>query len=360
MVVAATPRPLVASLPLTAACIVVLDRERRAPDGSPWLWTLPALALLWVNVHGSFVVLFVLLGCHGLALLVDALRSRAAVWWQPLLRLGGVGLLSLVTTLVNPFGAEMLLYPFETLRLGVLSEAIHEWRQPLITDPQLWPLFALVAAAIIALVRSGERRRTLDVVLLVVFGGLALTAARHAAIFAIVAFPIVARLLSRREPVGMRAAWAAATPGERRTEAALSFVVVLLTVWVTFPALTAAGNERAIVAWHGDRAIARAAEGDLPGRLWNSYDLGGHAIWLGTPEVLVSIDSRTDLYGDGAVREHLAEWRGERDAPARFADQGIGAVLVERQAPLVGQLERHGWERAEEDEVAVVLLPPAR
>jgi hypothetical protein len=354
MVVAATPRPLVASLPLTAACVVVLDRERRAPDGSPWLWTLPALALLWVNVHGAFVVLFVLLGCHGLALLVDGLHSRAAGWWRPLLRLGGVSLVSLAATLVNPFGAEMLLYPFETLQLGVLSDAIHEWRQPVVTDPQFWPLFALVGTSVVALVRA-VGRRTADVVLLVVFGGLALTAARHAAIFAMVAFPVVARLLSRHERMVLRQAWSAAAPGERRIEFAVLATVGLLVGVLVAPALTSNGNERAIAAWHGDRAITRVAEGDLPGRLWNSYDLGGHLIWLVTPDVLVSIDSRTDLYGDEVVREHLAEWRGERAAPTRFEAEGIGTVLVERHAPLVKQLTAAGWELVDQDAVAVVL-----
>jgi hypothetical protein len=360
MVVAATPRPLVASLPLTAATVVVLDREARSPGGSPWMWTLPLLALVWVNVHGAFVVLFVLVGCHGLALLVDALQDRPAGWWRPVRRLTVVAVLAVSATIVNPFGAAMLRYPSETLRLGVLSEAIHEWRQPTPTDLQFWPLFALVAMGGVAVVRIGERRQTLDVVLLVVFGGLAMSAARHAAIFAIVAFPIVARLLSRHRPISLRDAWAAATPGERRTESTLLLVIAVLVAMVVSPALTVAGNKRAIAAWHGDRAIVRVAEGDLPGRLWNSYDLGGHVIWLGTPDVLVSIDSRTDLYGDDAVREHLAEWHAERDAATRFAEQGIGTVLVERQSPLVDQLEAADWNVVEEDDVVVVLrTPPA-
>jgi hypothetical protein len=196
--------------------------------------------------------------------------------------------------------------------------------------------------------------------LLAVFGGLALTAARHAAISAIVAFPVVARLLSQHESRRVRESWAAATPGERRIETAVLLVVASLVALVSSPALTVTGNERAIADWHGDRAIARVAEGDLPGRLWNSYDLGGHVIWLSAPDVLVSIDSRTDLYGDEVVREHLAEWRGERDAPAHFSGLGIGTVLVERQAPLMDQLENAGWRRVEEDDVAVVLLAPGR
>jgi hypothetical protein len=358
-VVAATPRPLVASLTLTAATIAVLERER-ASAGTRLLWTLPLLTVLWVNTHGAFVILFVLVGCHGLALLVEGLGSRALGRSFALGRIALAGGVSLLAVPLNPFGARMLLYPFETLQLGVLEEFIHEWRRPVLTDVQFWPLFALVAVSAFALLRADERRRPADVVLLVTFGGLALTAARHGAIFALVAFPIVPRLLSRREPLPAREAWSRAAPFERRVEASLLVVVAVLTSVVVSPALTASGNERAIAAFHGERAAARAATGALPGQLWNSYDLGGYVIWHGTPDVLVSMDSRTDLYGDQMVREHIAEWLGERDAPTTFPARGIEAVLVERRAPLVAQLEDGGWLRIEEDHHAVLLQAPRR
>jgi hypothetical protein len=358
MVVAATPRPLVASLPLTALTVAVLDRERAEPGGSPVLWTLPVVGLVWVNTHGAFVVLFVLLGVHGLAVLIDGFRGCPSGWWRPFSRLVAVAVAAVVATLVNPFGWKMLLYPFETLRLEVLGEIIHEWRRPVLTDVQFWPLFALVGLSAVAAARVGARRRTIDVALLLVFGGLALTAARHGALFAIVAFPVVARLVSRRPPVPFRAAWVGARPQERTIEGAVLGGVGLLVAALVAPAMTVRGNQAAIEAWHGDRAAASVAEGDFPGRLWNSYDIGGYVIWHGFPDVPVSMDSRTDLYGDDLVREHFAEWHGERDAPARFREQGIATVLVERHAPLVAQLEQAGWSRASDAVHAVVLTRP--
>jgi hypothetical protein len=356
-IVAAVPRPLIVSLLLTAVTVAVLEPERRT-GGTRWLWSLPVVAVTWVNIHGAFVVLFVLVGCHGLAVLVDGVRSGASAWRRSLGRLVAVGAAALLATLVNPFGPRLLPYALETLELGVLREFVHEWRQPVLADLQFWPLFLLVGVSAVALGVAGERRRTVDVVLLVVFGGLALTAARHAAIFAVVAFPTVARLLSRAEPIPWRAAWGRARPTERRLEAGLLVVVVALVAVVTAPALTSGGNERATAELLGEAALDRAAAGDLPGRLWNSYDLGGYVIWHSEGEVLVSMDSRTDLYGDGLVREHIAEWAGARDAPARFAEQGIRTALVERVAPLASQLEEAGWLREAEDHRAVLLRSP--
>jgi hypothetical protein len=357
MISAATPRPLVASLALTAACMPVLEHDRFKAHGSRWIWILPLIAAAWVNVHGAFVVLFVLLACHGLGTLLDGLRQRQEGWQRRVMRLGGVGLLVLLATSINPFGFAMLVYPLETLQLGVLAESVDEWRRPALSDPQSWPLLGMVALSAVAVLRA-RQPPSIDVVLLVAFGGLALTAVRHGPIFAIVAFPVVVRLWSDGTTVPLRAAWSLATSRERRMEGAILVVIAGLSVLLVSPALTDSGHHAAIAAMHGDRAVARAAGGDLPARLWNSYDLGGHVIWLGSPEVLVSMDSRTDLHGDEDVREHIAEWHGERDAPARFERDGIRTVLVERQAPLVQQLEQAGWERVELDDVAVVLRAP--
>jgi hypothetical protein len=359
MVVSATPRPLIASLPLTAICVVILQWERSSATGTRWLWALPLLAALWVNIHGAFIVVFALIGCHGLAWLLEAFRGAEPAWRKRLGRLVVAGVLGLLTVTVNPFGAAMLTYPVETLRLDVLAVSVHEWRRPTLRDPQFWPLFALLAVGVAALLRSGERRRPSDIVVLVVFGTLAASAARHGSIFAVVAWPIIARLSSRGETLAIGDAWAASTRRERVLDVGVVASLVALTATVAFPAITVDGNDRAIEAFHGDQAVARAASGDLPGRLWNSYDLGGHVIWLGKPEVLVSIDSRTDLHGDEAVLQHLADWNGPPGVARRFDEQGIRTVLVERWAPLVAILEAEGWQRVVEDQLAVVLRKPS-
>ena len=356
-IVVASARPQVALLPLTAYALVVLDREHRS-GGSRLLWTLPLVAVVWVNTHGTFVVLFVLLGCHGLAMLIDRTRGGYAEWQHRFSRLLAVGLLVTVATLVNPFGAQMLTYPFEYMQVEAHHGILDEWRRPVPTDLRSWPVYALIATAVFALLRPRQPRRTVDIVLLLVFGGLALTAVRHSAVFAIVAYPILARLLSGGPAVSWTEVWVAARPSERRIETGVLAVVLLLALVVSAPALTPGGNDRATGELMPTTAAQAVVEGALPGRLWNSYDVGGYVIWEGWPEVLVSMDSRADLYGDELVREHIAEWRGERNAPAAFDSRGIQVVLVERQAPLVQQLEEAGWRLVETDELGVVLISP--
>jgi hypothetical protein len=356
-VVSASVRPLVLALPLTAFTAVVLDREARSAP-TQWLWAIPFISIVWVNTHGTFVLPFLLLGCHALGALIDLVGHRHEGSRARLLRLVAAGTLSLLGIVVNPFGARMLLYPFEFAAVRVHHEGISEWQSPRFDDPQAWPLFVLLAIGVYALVRHRGRTTTHDLILLVAFGGLALTAIRHSSVFAIVAYPQVARLLSGDAAIRLRSQSLATNPGQRRAEIAIIAVLLGLVLFLTAPALTRAGNERATGELMPLEAADAVVDSAPVARLWNSFDVGGYVIWRGAPELLVSMDSRADLYGDDLVREHIAEWYGERDAPERFADQGIDTVLVERYAPLVAQLEAADWIRVEDDGFGVVLRAP--
>ena len=384
MASAATPRPVVLQLPLLALTLTVLEREHRHDTGTPMLWCLPILAIAWVNLHGSFVFLFVLIASFGLGAIIDTYRSRAPTSSRTLEpnqgprsagRLVVVGLLSTIAIVVNPFGVQMLVYPLETIATGLgAAYEIDEWRPVELADPRYWPFVGMLGLSAFAVLRSRGRLRSVDLILLAVFGLLGLTAYRNGPVFAAIAFPIGASLLSRRSNVVRSEAIALANRSERAVEASLLLVVAVSVAAIVWPAFTTAGHDRADTEWFGAHAIVAVAGGHYPQPIWNSYDQGTYLIWHGWPDVLVSMDSRSDLHGlqpsDGRlavlgfreesdrVREHIAEWNAERDAPARFAAEGIQTVLVERASPLVEQLEGAGWRRVEQDERAVVLLPP--
>ncbi len=60
-------RPHVMSWLFTLAWFVILDSERKGFDHRGRLWLLPVLMVAWVNMHGGFLVGFVLLGIFWLA-----------------------------------------------------------------------------------------------------------------------------------------------------------------------------------------------------------------------------------------------------------------------------------------------------
>ena len=111
------PRPEILTLLAVAAYLAVLSRT----DGRPELaWVLPVIQMLWVNVHGLFVLGPIILGAY----LVDRLAVgrqrhettglpaplRRRRWWG---HIGGAAVLVGLACLVNPYGLRGALLPLE-------------------------------------------------------------------------------------------------------------------------------------------------------------------------------------------------------------------------------------------------------
>ncbi|NND03389.1 MAG: hypothetical protein HKN91_11435, partial [Acidimicrobiia bacterium] len=93
--------------------IVALDRARRGHHG--WLYLLPIISGLWANLHGGFALGLGLIGLSLFLMLLgwDAMTARPTGRDQ--LRIIWVGLATLATTLINPFGPWLYVYVFEEL-----------------------------------------------------------------------------------------------------------------------------------------------------------------------------------------------------------------------------------------------------
>jgi tetratricopeptide (TPR) repeat protein len=95
------PRPEVFSLLLTATYLAILDGCDRRPG---WVWVLLPVQLLWVNMHGLFVLGPVLLAAY----VADGGKRR----WR---RLAPAFAAVLAACLVNPYGLRGALFPLELL-----------------------------------------------------------------------------------------------------------------------------------------------------------------------------------------------------------------------------------------------------
>src|SRR5690606_29645649 len=92
-----------------------------------YLWLIPLLMVLWVNLHGGFAIGFILLLGFIMGEVVGNLLDAGnpdVVTWR---RLGKVALITGVSVLalsINPYGPRMMLYPFETAGLQTLNSFI--------------------------------------------------------------------------------------------------------------------------------------------------------------------------------------------------------------------------------------------
>jgi len=269
------------------------------------LW-IPLLFLLWLNLHAGFALGPALLFAYGVGLIMETAVGDTP--WQEarpiLLRVLLVLLACLALVPLNPSGAQLYRYPFDTLRSPAMRSLIVEWFSPDFHEWLYRPflLVWLLLLAALASARSRPKGRVIVPLLLTSFA--ALDAVRHIPIFVLLAIPVIAAALP--------AASASPTVAQQHPTssrirplfngAVLTLMVVLALVkWVNL-----ARNQDAREAEQfPEKAVAFLRGSDQPRKIFVYYDWGGYAIWKLYPEYRVFVDGRADLYGAELQSEDL-------------------------------------------------------
>jgi hypothetical protein len=344
---------------------------RRAP-----VLLVPALTLLWVNLHAGFVLAFALMGLVGVGtavpLLADPARRRAGL--GILGRTAALGGLGFAASLVNPFGVRALLFPFEVVGSVPFMTSTVEWFPPSFHHAAFRPLELLLLLLFPALAWGRARLRLADVALLFVFAHLALTAVRHVPLFAIVAAPILADALQGawgrvRPPAGPAAIGALrrALPslGARLAAPAAPLLagaaLVLLGVGVYWSAVgPQPGNPLRLdldERRYPERTMAFIKTHRLPPPLFSVYAWGGYELWRLHPEYRMFLDGRTHVYGPEILQNYLQVVQAGPRWQAVLDRWGVQTILALRPSPLAEMLvAAGGWRLVHTEREAAVFV----
>jgi hypothetical protein len=326
------------------------------------LWMLPFVMVVWVNSHGGFAVgfLFLLLAAAGQGAAVLFLpdeRNRQSI--KRLAWIVGIGLACLAAAMCNPYGAEMLAYPFKTVSMQVLQQLIQEWQSPdfhlLHAQAFLWLMFGTG----ILLAFSPERPDPRDVLMLVVVAYMGFVSWRNTILLPIVA-PAIASTHADAILHKIIPRWNSDLPVSAYTRAvnALVFCVASLAVGISLLTTISPRNVDAVVAERMPvKAVDFLSEHPSPGQTLNAYNWGAYLLWR-LPDRPVFVDGRTDVYQDELLGQYLQVMNaqaGWRDVLTRW---DIRLVFTEPSAPLLELLRLDGWRTAYQDPQAVILRSP--
>jgi hypothetical protein len=261
--------------------LVTARAGRRAPS-----FTLLPVILVWVNMHGSFMV-GLLLPC---ALLVEALFDPGADRRRVLLGWGGFIASAWAIALLNPDGLDGLLFPFRMVQMKAL-QWIGEWRP--IDFSHLHPVELTLSGALAAGLLGKFTLPPVRLLLLLGLVHMSLAHVRNTQLLGIVGVLIVA------ETVGTRLARGAAMPMPRRWHFLAVGVFGLAALALVARMMIPIGSHEP------GRAFASALQ-TVPEPLrsqpvLNDYSVGGDLIFHG---IRPFIDSRADLYGDEFVERY--------------------------------------------------------
>lgn len=342
-----TVRAQMFSLCFTVWLLVALESDRRGGRG----WILPVLLMfvVWVNVHGGFVVGLLLFGLHALE---QAVRRR------PVRHLVAAWFAMALLTLVNPYGLDYLPFIWNAVRLD--RPAIPEWFPVWHASPVNVAMFVMSLVVLLyALARTGPG--SMPGLLLVLAGAYAgMSHQRHLSLYAVL-WTCAAPGYLQGTPLGL--ALAAFCERRRRlvrgTAAALGLTCLVAAIlnrpWeVTIPANP--GDHPKITYPVG--AVEHLAAVGFRGNLMVPFAAGAYVSWKLGPEVQVSVDGRYEVaYPPRDVQAIIDCYAGEPGWRELLQKDPTDAVLVPTRAPLADELPLiDEWTRNYRDDAFEIYL----
>lgn len=407
-------RPQMFTLLLASIFLALLDKHARSSSlaRTRSLWWLVPLMLLWVNLHGGFALGLALIVFSMFATLLDGYfvvaeaeraetdsheygETHGHARREMLKRLRALVVVFVACLLVvplNPNGARMFTYPFETLASPMMQTFLLEWLPPDFRDPKLLPLALLYFATFVSLALSPRRARPGELLLLSALGFAALRSSRHIPFFALAAAPLLARhahafldahlhkhatthietpdsaattaTVMFDETATMTATTTATAEAEPSRVARFSFAtVVLCAATLLVFAVGALRIRRTVASAPGVGKEALPAEAVAwmrahrpPAPLFHKFEWGGYLMWNLYPDYAVFVDGRSDMYGDDFVLDYIKTSQGETNWQKTFDRYRIRTVLIKPDSALARLLGQDAsWQNVYRDAHAAIF-----
>ncbi len=187
------PRPHIFTYLMTAVWITLLE-SLDEQNTRAW-WLLPAVMVLWVNLHGMFVLGMIILEIY---LVGDFMDNPSLSWFRTrkaraLLFAGG---LALFATFLSPSGPRIWAAIASLGSNAYITSKIPEYQSPNFHQPETWPFIILLLLTILGLARRTRKISWIQSLLMISFTGIALYTSRMIPICAIVVAPIAAQVVA--------------------------------------------------------------------------------------------------------------------------------------------------------------------
>ncbi|HLW84206.1 MAG TPA: hypothetical protein VKR60_03265 [Candidatus Sulfotelmatobacter sp.] len=413
-------RPHVVSWLFTVAWFWILDssekecseKDSSEKDGSAGaatrsrqrLWALPLLMLVWVNLHGGFLVGFVLLAIYWLSAVWSevSLREDKFSEFMPKMRWRArarnvevAGLAVAVASLANPYGWRLHAHIYRYLTNRFLMEHIDEFQSPNFHGVAQRCFALLVLLVIVALAARPRELRVSEalVILFALYSGF--YASRNipasSLLLVLVMGPLLSgaieRLEGRRLPLrnllaGMTELAERMGSVEETLKGHLWAIAgVAATCWIAahggrlgsttlmdahfdgkrFPIAAVdfldrrEAQERTAETGTAEDETARKSQPVTAPDYW-----GGYLIYRLSPRTLVTVDDRHDFYGEEFFKSYLKMVHVDPGWDGLLEKYQARRVLVPKGSPLANILELSPpWKIIYSDDIAVIFERPA-
>jgi hypothetical protein len=370
-------RPHVVTLLFTVISLGIVEWHARGEK--KLLWTLPLLTIPWVNLHGGFLVVLLILGSYAAGELIAAALAISAENRKQHLRAfvpyAGTGAFCLAASLINPYTYHLHGHIFRYLgdSESPFFKFVGEWQSVSFRAPVARYLEVLIVLMVIAGVQHLRKRRYAYPVLMAGWMHLALMSARNIPIFALVCAPFIAQaiyeLLGEISEAPMPAWWKRVSSAFSEIEEEFGGIDRLPRVYLVSAASLAAvlmlmlspGTSERFQAEFPYESYPRKAVDALPvseftGNLFTSDEWGDYLIYRHPEQVKVFVDGRFDFYGAGHTQDYLDVMNAKFNWEEKLAKHSVQSVLLPVGAPLSSVLKESArWTAVYDDGVSILF-----
>ena len=277
------------------------------------IYYLPLVVALWANLHGGFVIAFVLLGIAISAEVADWVlernETRRVAHRRRVRTLGQVLLISLVAVLATPHGLSVYTNPIETLTSPAQRRLIIEWFSPDFHQLVIAPFLAMIVLVLVGF--AFRRPSTYQLLLTVAVLVLSLESARNIAIFVAATTPILIETWSGIwEDLSAARGWSlsSSSPPSALLRAVTVVALVVIAGAVLFRIGTSLGKQPADTSSNYPVAAADflASHPEIGTRMYNQYGWGGYLAnrFYPDPNRRVFIFGEASVMGDSFLQQY--------------------------------------------------------
>ncbi len=349
-------RPHLFSFIFLALWLAMLERVRRGE--AQVLWLFPGVMLVWANTHGGFVFGFLAYAAYLAGWALDLWRG-AADWsrGRKFILIGGT---SIVASILTPDLWGNWMATLNNRSSFVLEHTV----ETVSLDLRLynsWPFLGLLVLSIVLMVLHRKTLAPAHAILLIGLAVSSFAMARNVPLFAIAAAPLCTDWLAEslhRIPIWGKVEDAFAGIDRGLHGFLWSVLAVAVALAFLLSHLRAAGTS--IFEWSPSVFPVEAAtwleRNPQPGGMFNDINWGGYLTFRLWPEQKVFIDSQTDFYGEGFVRDYANLLGAPYGWEAALGKYNVKYLILRPSTPLALAAERSsGWQVSYRDSTAVIV-----
>jgi hypothetical protein len=295
-----------------------------------------------------------------IAKLVAAAGAAKEIHKKKIRVLGLITIGCFLATLINPYGYQILLFPFRLTSDKYIMDSIIEFFSPNFHDPLVFKYLLLLMITIFAI--SKKRLNIIELMLTVLFTYMALYSLRYIPLFAIIVAII---LVKQAEYIVNQADTRFMSFMKKRADrihsvdsASKGHIWPAVGILVGLIALlngniTHRFNEKEFPV----AAVEFLQKEHLPGNMFNNDEFGDYLIYTASPEYKVFIDGRSDMYGAERIKEYYKITRIEPGWEDVLKKYDINWIIYNDKSTLSQfLLQRNDWKMIYADKIVNIFI----